>query len=307
MILIGRGLRVERICAGRRILSEIAVNIFPFGVYKLRKLIYNKVKGGGRVQKTQLRQEHFSDSPFPVQVLCETDSTNNALKRMRHAPHGTVLVTGRQTDGRGRLGRRFSSPEGGVYLSVLLRPDVPASELLHLTPMAAVAMRRAVFDCCGIAPDIKWTNDLVWQGRKLGGILTELVQQDGYPCVIIGVGINCNNDMAALPPEVREIAVSLRLITGREIDPNALALHMVRQLAAMDVALMVQKAQWMAEYAGACITVGKQVQVISGTQRRAALAEGIDENGGLIVRWENGETAVVSTGEVSVRGMYGYI
>jgi len=62
------------------------------------------------VQKTQLRQEHFSDSPFPVQVLCETDSTNNALKRMRHAPHGTVLVTGRQTDGRGRLGRRFSSP-----------------------------------------------------------------------------------------------------------------------------------------------------------------------------------------------------
>lgn len=259
------------------------------------------------MQEVQLRQECFSNSPFPVQVLPQTDSTNSALKRMPHAPHGTVLVTGRQTDGRGRLGRTFSSPEGGVYLSVLLRPATPVSGLLHLTPMAAVAMRRAVFDCCGIAPDIKWTNDLVCGGRKLGGILTELVQDDGAPCAIIGVGINCNNDMAALPPEVQKIAVSLRELTGRALDPNDLAGHMVRRLAQMDAALLTEKEQWIAEYARACITVGKQVQVISGTERRTAFAEGIDENGGLIVRRENGETAVVSTGEVSVRGMYGYI
>ncbi len=255
----------------------------------------------------QLRQDAFSDSPFPVQVLRETDSTNDALKRMRSAPHGTVLVTGRQTKGRGRLGRSFFSPEGGVYLSVLLKPNAPASELLHLTAMAAVAVRRAINDCCGVAPDIKWTNDLVYGGRKLCGILTELVRQEGALCAIIGIGVNCSTDLAQLPPEVRDVATSLRKITGRQIDPNDLARCMVRRLFEMDAALLTEKKAWMAEYAAACVTVGKPVQVVSGAERRSAFAEGIDENGALLVRWDNGETAAVSTGEVSVRGMYGYI
>lgn len=255
----------------------------------------------------QLTQDAFSDCPFPVRVLRETDSTNDALKRLPSAPHGTVLVTGRQTKGRGRLGRSFASPEGGVYLSVLLRPDAPAAALLHLTAMAAVAVRRAVFDCCGVSAEIKWTNDLVCGGKKLAGILTELVQKDGALCAIIGVGVNCNTALSQLPPEVRQIAVSLREITGEAVDPNALARCLVHRLAELDAALLTQKAAWMAEYAAACVTVGKQVQVISGAARRSGFAEGIDENGALLVRWDNGETAAVSTGEVSVRGMYGYI
>lgn len=259
------------------------------------------------MQIPQLRQDAFADSPFPVQVLRETDSTNDALKRMTDAPHGTVLVTGKQTKGRGRLGRRFSSPEGGTYLSVLLRPDAPAAALLHLTAMTAVAVRRAINDCCGIAPGIKWTNDLVWAGRKLVGILTELTQQGGATCAIIGIGVNCNTEISQFPPEVQKIATSLREITGQTVDPNALALRMVRRLSEMDAALLTEKSAWMAEYAAACITVGKQVQVVSADGRRCAFAEGVDENGALLVRFENGETAAVSTGEVSVRGMYGYI
>ncbi|MBQ6431455.1 MAG: biotin--[Oscillospiraceae bacterium] len=255
----------------------------------------------------RLRQNAFSDSPFPVQVLCETDSTNDALKRMRAAPHGTVLVTGRQTKGRGRLGRSFSSPEGGVYLSVLLRPNAPADKLLHLTAMAAVAVRRAINDCCGVAPEVKWTNDLVYGGRKLCGILTELVQTDGGLCAIVGIGVNCNTEPAQFPPEVRDIAISLREITGQVVDPNDLARCMVRRLFEMDAALLTEKKAWLTEYAAACVTVGKRVQVISGAERRPAFAEGIDENGALLVRWENGEIAAVSTGEVSVRGMYGYV
>lgn len=259
------------------------------------------------MQIPQLRQEAFADSPFPVQVLRETDSTNDALKRMCHAPHGTALVTGRQTKGRGRLGRSFSSPEGGVYLSILLKPNAPASELLHLTAMAAVAVRRAIIDCCGVTPEIKWTNDLVYGGRKLCGILTELVRKDGALCAILGIGVNCNTEAACFPQEVRKIAVSLREITGRLIDPNDLARCMVRRLFEMDAALLTEKKAWMAEYAAACVTVGKPVQVISGTERSPAFAEGIDENGALLVRWENGESAAITTGEVSVRGMNGYI
>jgi len=260
-----------------------------------------------QIRIPQLQQDAFSDSPFPVQVLRETDSTNDALKRLPRAPHGTVFVTGRQTRGRGRLGRSFASPEGGVYLSVLLKPDAPASELLHLTAMAAVAVRRAIRDFCGVAPEIKWTNDLVCGGKKLVGILTELVQKDGALCAIVGVGVNCNTESVQLPPEVRKIATSLRQITGHTVDPNALALCLVRRLAELDCALLTQKAAWMAEYAAACVTVGKQVQIVSGAERKTAFAEGIDENGALLVRFENGETAAVSTGEASVRGMYGYI
>lgn len=259
------------------------------------------------MQIPQLRQDAFDGSPFPVRVLRETDSTNDALKRMPDAPHGTVLVTGRQTAGRGRLGRQFSSPEGGVYLSVLLKPSAPAAELLHLTAMAAVAVRRAIFDTCGVAPDIKWPNDLVCGGRKLVGILTELTQRGGATAAILGIGINCNTGPADFPPEVRNIATSLREVTGKTIEPNALALRLVQRLWEMDAALLTEKAAWMAEYAAACVTVGKRVQVISGASRRSAFAEEIDENGALRVRYENGETAAVSTGEVSVRGMYGYI
>lgn len=254
------------------------------------------------MQGPQLKQEAFTDSPFPVRVLPETDSTNDALKRMPDAPHGTVLVTGRQTAGRGRLGRRFASPEGGVYLSVLLRPAAAPAALLHLTPMAAVAVRRAIMDACGVAAEIKWPNDLVFDGKKLVGILTELVQTDGGCAVIVGVGVNCNTELAQFPPEVRSIATSLRTITGKPVDPNALTRNLVKQLARMDAALLTDKKAWLDEYAAACLTVGKEVV----TGGKPAFALGVDENGALLVRYETGETAAISTGEASVRGMYGY-
>lgn len=247
---------------------------------------------------------------WSVQVLREVDSTNNALKRTCDAAHGTVLLSGKQTGGRGRLGRVFASPPGGVYLSVLLRPKAPAEKLLHLTPMAAVAVRRAIFDCCGIWAEIKWTNDLVYRGKKLCGILTELTTEAGSTAlqsVIIGIGINCNTSPDELPEEVRAMATSLREIVGRSVDPNALAAALIARLQEMDASLLTQKEAWMQEYAASCITVGKKIQVLCGEKRREAFAQGIDPNGGLVVRYPTGETAVVNTGEVSVRGMYGYI
>ena len=264
--------------------------------------------------RQELSQERLASllpgNSWSFQVLRETDSTNNALKRMCDAAHGTVILTRKQTGGRGRLGRVFVSPPGGVYLSVLLHPNASAEELLHLTPMAAVAVRRAIFDCCGIYADIKWTNDLVYRGKKLCGILTELTTEAGsgaLQSVIVGIGVNCNTALDELPKEVRAMATSLQEIVGRSIDPNELAAAMIVRLQEMDAALLTQKEEWMREYQAACITVGKEVQIIRGTERTDAFAEGIDQNGGLIVRYQTGERAVISTGEVSVRGMYGYL
>lgn len=301
---IGRALGVSRVTVGKVIRALCAdgceIDSVPHRGYCLRC----------RALDVAAIEEALSGCPWNVRVLAETDSTNNALKRECTAPHGTVLVTGMQTGGRGRLGRQFISPRGGVYLSVLLRPNAMPQELLHLTPMTAVAVRRAIADCCGVQADIKWTNDLVYGGKKLCGILTELTTEAGsgaLQSVIVGIGVNSNTAVDELPPEVRPMAVSLAQIVGRPVDPNALAAAMVRRLYEMDAALLTERAAWMREYAAACITVGKHVQVVCGEERRSAFAEGIDENGALRVRYDDGTEASIGTGEVSVRGMYGYV
>ena len=123
------------------------------------------------------------------------DSTNSFLKRqaLLGAPHGTVAVADCQTGGKGRLGRSFQSPGGvGIYLSMLLRPECPQEQLMHLTCAVGTAMCDAVEASAGFRPGIKWTNDLVWEKRKLSGILVELMNDSqGQLCVIVGIGVNC--------------------------------------------------------------------------------------------------------------------
>ena len=224
----------------------------------------------------------------------EIPSTNAALKAMPEAEHGTVLLAKRQTAGRGRLGRSFASPEGGLYLSLLLCRKEPPQGLLHLTPMVAVAVRRAIFDACGLWTDIKWINDLQVQGKKVCGILTEL---DGMGRIIVGIGINCHT--TAFPPELRDIAASLHEFTP--VDEECLLQALLCRLEELDEALCSQKEAWMAEYAAACITLGKEVDLIRGDSRRRAFAEALDENGALCVRFPDGTKETVFMGEASIR------
>ena len=250
--------------------------------------------------------------PWPINVLPTVDSTNTYAKAQAAlgAPHGSVYVPGRQTGGRGRRGRTFVSPPGGVYLSVLLRPQREAAELLWLTAAVAVAIRRAIRDCCPAEIGIKWTNDLVIGKRKVCGILTELAAEADSGMLeyaVVGIGVNCNTDTAALPEPARDVAISLREAVGTAVDPNALAAAMVRRLHELDVQLPEALPQWLAEYAGVCVTLGQDVQILRAGETRLAHAIGIDEAGGLIVRYPDGTEGVVSSGEVSVRGMYGYV
>lgn len=234
---------------------------------------------------------------WSIEQLDTVDSTNTLLKKRLDAAHGTVVVAARQSAGRGRLGRSFSSPRG-VYLSVLLHRDEPPSQLLHLTAMTAVAVRRAILDASGVPTQIKWVNDLILCGKKLCGILVEHTGDGRY---IVGVGINCNTDLSALPPEVEEMAASLRC------DEKKLILALVSRLREMDEKLLSARRQWMAEYAANCVTVGKAVQLLRGEERVEATALGVDENAALLVRYPDGKTDAICSGEVSVRGQYGYI
>ena len=243
----------------------------------------------------------------------EIDSTNTEAKRLAKdgAPHGTVLVAGRQTAGRGRLGRQFSSPEGmGVYLSVILRPDCPASELMHLTCAAAVAACRAVSAACGFMPQVKWINDLVYGGKKLGGILTELSVDSATgkaDYAIIGIGINCQQEKADFPAELQDMAISVKQITGAVCSPVKVAAALTEALHEMSKTLLSGKVALMDEYRRLCMTLGKEVLLVRGDEKRHATALDLDENGGLTVRNPDGTEETVSSGEVSVRGMYGYL
>ena len=239
------------------------------------------------------------------------DSTNTQAKKLAAAgaPHGTVLVAGHQTGGRGRMGRRFHSPAGvGIYLSVILRPDCKPDALMHLTCAAGTAMCDAVETAAGFRPGIKWINDLVYENRKLGGILAELslTASGAVNYAVIGIGINCLHTPGDFPPEIRDIAASLSMVTGASVSPARLAAAMIDRLHAMSRNLLPEKAAVMERYRRDCVTIGRDVRVMTDPPR-AGVALDVDDDGGLVVRFADGHTETVSAGEVSVRGMYGYV
>lgn len=244
--------------------------------------------------------------------LPEVDSTNDRLKILaaQGTPHGTAVITDHQTGGHGRRGRSFLSPPGvGIYLSMLLRPECPPANLMHLTCAVGVAMCDAIEKAAGFRPGIKWTNDLVSDRRKLGGILTELrLDRNGnVDYAIIGIGINCCQREADFPEEIRTVAGSLSMVTGAPVDRARLAAAELEALHRMSTDLLPRKAQIMAQYRKDCITLGQEISLVRGEEVRHGLAQDIDEDGALIVRFPDGHTEAVNSGEVSVRGMYGYV
>ena len=239
------------------------------------------------------------------------DSTNTHAKEMaaQGAPHGTVLIADSQTGGRGRMGRSFHSPAGcGIYLSMLLRPQCPAKDLMHLTCATAVAASDGIQAATGLRPGIKWTNDLVVGKKKLGGILTEL-SLDGSGNVdyaVIGIGINCSQDTEDFPEEIQQIATSLQLATGKSIDRAAVIGQLLVALQHMSENLQ-NSAEILNSYRANCITIGQEISLVRGEEIRHGKALDVDDEGALVVEFTGGETQAVQSGEVSVRGMYGYV
>lgn len=247
-----------------------------------------------------------------IQFFDTITSTNDVLKQLalQGAPEGTTLVADCQTGGRGRMGRTFLSPSGvGIYLSVLLRPNCKPTELMHLTCASATAACSAIEQTSGFRPGVKWTNDIVYNKRKLAGILTELgLNQDGTTAyAIIGIGFNCNQQLRDFPPAIQDVAGSLKMVTGKETDRALLAAKMIEALYQMNRELLSDRAGILARYRQDCITLGQEISLVRGDEIRHGKALDVDENGALVVRYEDGTIEAVNSGEVSVRGMYHYV
>ena len=254
----------------------------------------------------------LADHPWrdKLQYFDSLDSTNTYAKKLASdgAPAGTVVIADHQTGGRGRLGRSFSSPAGmGIYMSVILRPDCHPEALMHLTCATGVAASDAIEAATGVLAGIKWTNDLVLGKRKLGGILTEISVDQGTRNVdwaVIGIGINCCQKEGDFPPEIRTIAGSLLL---KPEDRPALAAELIRRLFMMNNTLLSKKDAIMEAFRGRCVTIGQEISIHRGDEIRHGKAIAVDNDGGLVVEYADGHRQTVTSGEVSIRGMYGYL
>lgn len=255
-------------------------------------------------------QNLLAGHPWADKILCfdSIDSTNTYAKQLARdgAPEGTIVIADHQTGGRGRLGRSFSSPAGmGIYFSLILRPDCLPEELMHLTCAAGIAASDAIANIGQETPGIKWTNDLVLHNRKLGGILTELSvnsQTRKVEWAVIGIGINCCQ--TDFPEEIRNIAISLGISPDQRLQ---LIAELVQSLYRMRQRLLAEKESIMEDFRHRCITIGQEISILRGDQVRHGKAVAVDNDGELIVVFPDGHQEAVASGEVSIRGMYGYI
>ena len=248
-----------------------------------------------------------------LRCLEEVDSTNSYLKReaLAGAADGTFAVAEYQSGGRGRQERSFQSPRGkGVYLSALFRPSLSPGQLMPVTALTAVAMCDAVEAVCQVRPQIKWTNDLILHQKKIAGILTEVAlegETGAVQSLVIGVGINVSQTPEDFSPDVAAMATSLCAALGRPVSRPELAAAMIAALRRLMADLGGDLDPYLHKYRRDCATLGQEIQLLWRDRRERAFAEDIDDQFGLVVRYADGRREVIRSGEVSVRGLYGYV
>lgn len=239
-----------------------------------------------------------------------TDSTNIQAKRLAEEgmPHGTLVIAGCQKAGRGRRGRSWESPENdGIFMTLLLRPTFPPAKASMLTLVAAMAVSKAVRIQTDLPAEIKWPNDIVINGKKICGILTELnTEIDTINYVVTGIGINVSNQK--FEPDISSAATSLLLENGCEIHRANLIEAVLEQYEYYydKFCQNTDLSEWKDEYNDFLVNRNRPVKVLDPKEPFTGIAKGINEYGELIVETNDG-VRLVSSGEVSVRGIYGYV
>ena len=239
-----------------------------------------------------------------------TDSTNTQAKSLGEgdAPNGTLVVAGKQESGRGRRGRSFESPAGtGIFMTLLLRPEIEPQNASMLTLVSALAVAKGIEHMVDLPVQIKWPNDIVINGKKVCGILTEMsAQMDYVNYIVIGIGINVGNE--EFPEEIKDVATSIYLESGKHINRAMLIEKIWEEFE--DYYELYEKTQDLSslvkEYDSYLVNRGQKVRVLDSKEPYEGKAMGITDRGELIVdTWE--ARRLVAAGEVSVRGVYGYV
>ena len=238
--------------------------------------------------------------------LKSIDSTNNEIKRLaaKGEESGTVVAAEIQTSGRGRFGRQWESEKGGLYFSFLLRTDLPPGNIASITLAAGYAVCLAVREYTGLDARIKWPNDIIIENRKLCGILTEMsAQSDRLDYIITGIGININN--TEFPDDIKHKASSILLETNKITDKSdffrTVLTYIDRVLSSFLISISIDD---MENFKGLCATLGREVSVKRGDTVLTGIAKDITPFGELVIETENAQSIKLSSGEVTVQGIY---
>ena len=239
-----------------------------------------------------------------ILVFEETASTNDVVEHLAKsgAREGLVVFAESQTRGRGRHGRAWASPRGkGLWFSVLLRPNLPIAAASRITVAASVAVAGALHQVCHVDVRIRWPNDVIVNGRKLAGILTELrTEANGIQLAILGIGIDVNCQREDYSGELANIATSLELETGQAHDRVALAAQVLSALDECYHTALTSFDSIVDEWAKLCTTLGKQIVVTMAKRRIEGFAQALDSDGALLVRKDNGQIERILGGDLVV-------
>ena len=239
-----------------------------------------------------------------IHIKAQTTSTNDIAKQLARdgAPEGAVILAEQQHRGRGRQGRNFVSPAGvGIYMSLLLQPQIEISRLPQLALLAAVAAAEAIAEVSSLPVELKWPNDVMIHGKKTGGILTESVfQADLSPVAIVGIGINVNTALEQFPPELRHQVTSLALSAGRFVPRPRLTAAILNRLEPLyhtfqQRGLVPILPRWL-HYGR---IAGKPVRCSTERGVEEGVVLGLDEDGALLIRGPDGSRLRVVSGEVA--------
>ena len=267
---------------------------------------YRLERGGDILSEAGIEGFLKTAGVFSVHVRKTATSTNTVLREQaaKGAPEGTVLAAEMLTAAKGRQGRGFYAPaDHGAYFSLILRPGLKAADASLITSAAAVATARAIEEVIGVHVGIKWVNDLFFDGKKVCGILTEAsfdMESGLIESAVLGIGINVTSPVGGFPENVRDAATALTdRHTGRDGERNRLIAAVLDNFWEYYRDLPARR--FLDEYRTRSIVLGRDIFVLSGDEKRPAHALEIDDECGLLVRYEDGQTAILGAGEVSIR------
>lgn len=239
------------------------------------------------------------------------DSTNIVAKQLANAgeDRNLLLLAEEQTAGRGRRGRAWSSPKGsGIWMSLLLHPQIAPEHASMITLVSALALVKGIEQAAGIRAQIKWPNDIIVNGKKVCGILTEMNSELDYiHYVVLGMGINANTK--EFPEELRSIATSLYMEGGKEVDRAGLVAEVMKQFSSYYHRFLQTEdlSGLREEYEEYLVHKDQMIRIINGQDSMEGYALGIGEDGSLTVRLLDETITQIISGEISVRGMNGYV
>jgi len=240
-----------------------------------------------------------------IRVFEQTSSTSDVIEKLARdgAGGGAVVFAESQSSGRGRLGRQWvSPPRKGLWFSVLLRPDIRPQEVMRVMVASGTALRRAIQRVTNLPAGIKWPNDILVNGRKVAGILTELhAELDRVQYLVLGIGVNVNLTVTDFSPAVRKTATSLRIELGRAVPRPDLAIELLRELdndyaRVLDGRFSEVSDEWVEN----CETIGREVVLRAGERRLCGRAEALGDDGALLLRTEHGRIERILGGDVTI-------